>query len=145
MRRRVLHWAVPYYASTVVFVALDVLWGANLRAVAFESYPGLRALYYAVLLACGALVRARPGWSAPITLIESSLSLTTMALAVLAPYYVFALELRQAPGVDPVSLVFNFLLCGSVAVLAFQKALSSISGSAPRGRSIPARSRVPRV
>ena len=110
MHRRVLHWAVPYYASTVVFVALDLLWGANLRAVAFESYPGLRALYYAVLLACGALARA---------------------------YYVFALELRQPPGVDPTALVFNFLLCGSVAVLAFQKAIFSISGSAPRGRLDP--------
>lgn len=137
MRRRVLHWAVPYYASTVLFVALDLLWGANLRAVAFESYPGLRALYYAVLLGCGALARARPGWSAPITLIESSFSLTTMALAVLAPYYVYALELRQAPGVDPVALVFNFLLCGSVALLAFHKAVSSISGAAPRGRLDP--------
>lgn len=137
MRRRVLHWAVPYYASTIVFVALDVLWGANLRAVAFASYPGLRALYYAVLLGCGALARARPGWSAPITLIESSFSLTTMALAVLAPYYVFALELRQAPGVDAVSLVFNFLLCGSVAVVAFYQALWSLSGSVPRRRLDP--------
>ena len=114
MHRRVLHWAVPYYASTVVFVALDLLWGANLRAVAFESYPGLRALYYAVLLACGALARAldSPG-------------------ADRSP------ELRQPPGVDPTALVFNFLLCGSVAVLAFQKAIFSISGSAPRGRLDP--------
>jgi hypothetical protein len=137
MRRRVIHWAVPYYASTLVFVALDVIWGANLRAVAFGSYPGLRALYYAVLLGCGALSRAQPAWAAPITLIESSFSLTTMALAVLAPYYVFALELREAPGVDPLALVFNFLICGSAAVLVFQGALSSVSRPATRGRLDP--------
>lgn len=55
-----------------------------------------------------------------------------MALAVLAPYYVFALELREAPSIDPLALVFNFLLCGSAAVLAFQQAVSSVTRS-PRG------------
>jgi hypothetical protein len=137
MRRRVFHWAVVYYASTAVFVALDVLLAANLRAVAFESYPGLRGLYYAVLLACGVLAHARPRWSAPITLVESSFSLTTMALAVLAPHYVYALELRAAPGPDPAALTFNFLLCGSAAVLAFHGAMSSISGSASKRRLEP--------
>jgi hypothetical protein len=138
MARPVLRWAVPYYAATVVFVALDVFAGANLRAVAFAAYPGLRALYYAVLLGCGALSRARPAWAAPITLLESSFSIATMALAVLAPYYVYAVEGRAAPGVDPEALVFNFLLCGSAAALAFHQAARALPAplARPRGRTL---------
>ena len=129
MRRAALPWAVPYYAATLVFVALDVALGANLRAVAFAAYPGARALYYALLLACGALARARPGWSAPITLVESSASLLVLALGVLAPYYAFALELREPPAVAPGALVFNFLWCGGAAVLAFQRAQGALPGA----------------
>ena len=132
--RGALAWAVPYYAATLVFVGLDVALGANLRAVAFEAHPELRGLYYALLLACGLLAHARPRWSAPVTLLESSASLVVLAVGVLAPYYVFAVELREPPAADPRALVFNFLLCGTAAVLAFERALGVLAANPPGRR-----------
>ncbi len=132
MRLRALRWPFYYYASTLGFMALDALTGANLRAVAFEAYPGIKSGYYVLLLGCAGLIRLQPKLAAPITLVESSVTVTVLCMAVLAPYYGLALGQGSDAGIDMRSLVFNFLLAGSVAVISFHQAIAALPGARRR-------------
>jgi hypothetical protein len=130
-----------YYAATPVFVLADFVFGANVRAVAFEARPGLRAAWYGLCLACLGVSLARPAWSGAVALAESSLNLLLLVLAVFLPYWAVAEAVLDGRAVaHPFSPAFlvNFLLAGAVWTTGFYE---TTLASAPRGRT---RARRPR-
>ncbi len=128
MRFRPLPWAQYYYAGTVAFALVDWLAGANVRAVGFAAYPGLRAFYYGVCAFCWWIARFAPAWSGPVTLLESSVNVGTLIVSVLAPYYVFALQGAPEHLASLPELILNFLVSGSAGVVAFYQSLYGWTG-----------------
>jgi hypothetical protein len=112
-----------YYAATPVFVVVDALAGAPVRAAAFAGHPGLRAAWYGVCLGCLAVSYLRPAWSAPAALLESSANLLLLALSVFLPYYALLDGvLAGVPAANPFtpSFVVNLLLASGVWIAVFQ-------------------------
>jgi hypothetical protein len=134
-----------YYAATPGFVLADFVFGANVRAVAFDARPGLRAAYYALCLACLGLSLVRPAWSAAVALAESSLNLLLLVLAVFLPYWALAeavLDGRAASHPFSPAFLVNFFLAGTVWTTGFyETTLSAAPGRTrarrPRGAPAP--------
>jgi hypothetical protein len=122
MALRSLAWTRLYYAATLVFALADAFAGANVRAVGFSAWPEARTLYYAACGACWWVVWRFPAWSAPVTLLESSVNLTVLCAAVLfAPWLAF----EGSPAAPPSfrQLLANFAIAGTAGTLAFYQAL----------------------
>ncbi len=130
-RRAEAHgWARTYYAATLVFALADGLAGANVRAVGFAAWPELRGLYYAACGVCCLVCWRAPSWSAPVTLLESSVNVTVLCASVLAPTWGLALGNSPASPANLAQVVINFLISGSAATLAFYQSIENLR--APR-------------
>jgi hypothetical protein len=119
-------WMRFYYAATLVFALADWLAGANVRAVGFAAWPELRTLYYAACGLCGLVTWRAPTWSAPVTLLESSVNVTVLCASVLAPSYLFALHGGHESLPSLPQLALNFLISGTAGTLAFYQALARL-------------------
>ena len=140
-RREGFGWLRAYYAATPLFVLADFAFGANVRAVAFDTRPGLRSAYYVLCVACLGLSFARPAWSSAVALAESSLNLLLLLLAVFLPYWALAEAVLDGRAVaNPFSPGFmvNFLMAGAIWTASFQE---TTLATAPRERT---RARRPR-
>lgn len=129
MPLRSLAWTRIYYAATLGFALVDGLAGANVRAVGFAAWPELRALYYAACGLCGWVTWRAPAWSAPVTLLESSVNVTVLCAAVLfAPYLGWS---SGTPESTPnlTQLLLNFAISGSAGTLAFYQSMWSLPGA----------------
>jgi len=125
---RPLQWPRLYYAATVLFALADGLAGANVRAVGFAAWPELRALYYLACGACWLVVWRAPAWSAPVTLVESSVNVGVLVLSVMAPYYALALEAEPGAVAGLPQLMINFMISGSAGTLAFYQSMWALPG-----------------
>lgn len=130
-------WPAAYYATTVAFALADWAFGANVRAVALDAYPGLRGTYYAVCVGVAVLLHVRPVWSLPVTLVESVLNLSTLMLSVFLPYYALADSVSSGGPAAPTPFggrfLANFMIAGSVATAAFYQSLPRAPGRARLG------------
>jgi hypothetical protein len=135
MALRSVAWTRLYYAATLAFALADAFAGANVRAVGFAAWPEARTLYYVACGACWWVVWRFPAWSAPVTLVESSVNLTVLCAAVLfAPW----LTVEGSPAAPPSfgQLLANFAIAGSAGTLAFYQALGRLAElGAEAGRS----------
>ena len=127
MSLRSVVWMRVYYAATLAFALADGLAGANVRAVGFAAWPELRAAYYAACGLCGWVTWRAPAWSAPVTLLESSVNVTVLCASVLlAPW----LAVEGSPAAPPSfeQLLANFAIAGTAGTLAFYQALQRLTG-----------------
>jgi hypothetical protein len=74
------------FFSTPLFVALDLLYGINLRIPFLDTLPGAKAAYYAADLACATAVAARPRWTPTIGLAESTINIALLVISTAAAY-----------------------------------------------------------
>ncbi len=133
-RREGFDWLRGYYAATPLFVLADFVFGANVRAVAFDARPGLRLAYYVLCVACLGLSLARPTWSGAVALAESSLNLLLLVLAVFLPYWAVAeavLDGRSVASPFSPGFLVNFLMAGSIWTAGCYE---TTLATAPRGR-----------
>jgi hypothetical protein len=133
-RREGLGWLRGYYAATPLFVLADFVFGANVRAVAFDTRPGLRSAYYVLCVACLGLSFARPAWSGAVALAESSLNLLLLVLAVFLPYWAVAdavLDGRSVASPFSPGFLVNFLMAGAIWTAGCYE---TTLATAPRGR-----------
>lgn len=77
-----------FYLATPAFVVLDLVVGIPAR-VAGIPHEGWRLAYYALLIACWAVCRARPEVGPFVGLVESSVNLLLLLLSVLLPIWSF--------------------------------------------------------
>ena len=114
-----------YYWLTPAFWALDVFFGANLRAAAFEGHSGWKAAYYLFCLGCGVALWLRPPWTRLVGLTESSLNLLVLILGVMVPYFqlIDRLAARDAV-IDPspfgIEKALSLVLSGTICAIAFR-------------------------
>jgi hypothetical protein len=126
MSLRSVAWTRAYYALTLALALADGLAGTNVRAVGFAAWPELRALYYAACGLCGWVTWRAPAWSAPVTLLESSVNVTVLCASLLAPGWGIASENAAA---SLPQLVVNFMISGSAGTLAFYQSLARLPGA----------------
>ena len=128
MKFPVLKWVKYYYASTVLFIVLDLTLGANVRAVGFEAFPTLRILYYIGCLGCFVVILKNPHWSAPIVLGESIINLLSLIMGLFTPIYVYIPEgnLDKAYSILSIGFVINFAIAASIALISFYQSQSAI-------------------
>jgi hypothetical protein len=105
-----------YYLATPVFMALDGIWGADLRVSFLDGAPHLKYGYYAACLALGIVMLRAPGMAPVATLLESGLNVLMLSLSVMLPYYraIDAVAAGQ-PAAAPFDLytVLNCVLCSA--------------------------------
>lgn len=117
-----------YYAATAVFLALDYIFGINVRIAFLEPLPAARAAYYGVCFFCLALIVFRPGWAVFVGAFESLVTVVALILSM---------GLRVIPmndamlegGGDIVSAeeIVNFVISGSIAYFAWYRGIHEIS------------------
>ena len=113
-----------YYWLTPAFWALDVFFGANVRAAAFEGHSGWKALYYLFCLGCGVALWLKPSWTRLVGLTESSVNILVLILGFFVPYFQIIDQLaagESAVDASPftVEKAVSLLLSGVVCAIAF--------------------------
>ncbi len=118
------------YLSTPLFVALDYLYGVNLRIPFLDGLPGAKALYYAAAFGCGILTLVRPRWIAVIVFAESVANISLLILAVGAAY-LGMLESAASPNVVIVNpftpqAVASLVLSATVMMASYVSQVSAV-------------------
>ncbi len=139
-----VRWIERYYLmATPLFFLVDLLFHAPVRIAAIES-PGWRYAYYGALVALGVVCRWRPRLAPAAGVLESSVNILLLILAVMLP--IFNLGESFAAGDDPGLAftgtsgltVWNFLLSGTVLLLSFRRSQGALLRDLPgpgRGRT----------
>jgi hypothetical protein len=81
--QRLFEW---FYLVTPVFAVVDWVWGVPARAAGIPD-PGWRGGYYLLLMACWLLCRRVPESGPFVGIVESSVNLLLLFLAVLLPIW----------------------------------------------------------
>ena len=123
------------YLSTPLFVALDYLFGVNLRIPFLDALPGAKAVYYMAAFGCGILGIARPQWMAAIGFGES---VTNVSLLILTTGAAYLGMLASAASPDVVIVnpftpqaVASLVLSASVMAASYSSAVIALP---PRSR-----------
>lgn len=114
---------VLYYLITPAFAVADLVFHAPVR-VAGLSDPGYRLAYYAVVFALGLLCRARPGATPFVGIVESTVNLLLLFLAILLPIWSLPDQLLSGAALDTgftATKVVNALLSGSALIVSFHR------------------------
>lgn len=116
---------VLYYGATVVFLALDLALGVNLRIAFLDSLPLARAAYYGVCFACLALMLWRPAWTVLISAFESLVTLSALIISMgMRTLLVSDRVVETGSGYVTMPEIYNFLISGSVAYVAWVRGMS---------------------
>ena len=119
-----------YYFATVLFLLLDIVFNVNVRIAFLESHATLRALYYAAIFACMALMLWRPGWTVVISAAESLVTLVALIFSMaLRTMLVSDAMLEGGNGFVTMPEIINFMITGSIAYLAFMRGMKELRGS----------------
>jgi hypothetical protein len=128
-------WIEAYYWTTLLFVVLDGVFGANVRAAGLAEHPDLRVAYYVLCLGCAVVVHVRPSVSGLVGLAESSGNLVVLILSILLPYWAVAdAILADRPMVQsPIGVghVVNFVIAGTVWSILFYDQMLRIDPGSP--------------
>lgn len=103
--------------------------GANVRAVGLDHAPVLRAGYYGACLLCAVAIHYQPQRGALITLVESSLNVGILIVAVFAAYYGMIETIEgPEPFVNPINgrFMLNFFIAGGAGTVAFYQSLHTL-------------------
>jgi hypothetical protein len=115
-----------YYLATVGFLLLDLLFNINVRVAFLDSNPVLRAVFYAILFTCGALILWRPSWAVVIAAVESLVTLVALILGMGVRTMVPGdAPLETGAGLVTIPEIVNFLIAGSIAYYSWQKGLQA--------------------
>ena len=111
-----------YYLAAPLFLAIDLLFDAPIRAAAIPD-RSLRYGYYALTLLCGLVAYLRPRAAPLVGMSECSINLLLLVLGVMMP--IFEAPARAAAGEAlevgmSTSMLVNFLLSGAVLAISFR-------------------------
>jgi hypothetical protein len=77
---------VAYYDATVLFIALDLLLGVNVRVAFLEGMPEWRTGYYALCLGCAAIMHLLPNLRVVVGAIEGMITIVGLLLGMYTGY-----------------------------------------------------------
>ena len=130
MYRSVSASAVPrlYYASTAIFLLLDLLVDFNVRLAFLEPWPAWRAAYYLFCFACLGLIVWRPALTVLVSTIESLITLTALILSFGSRVLgMSANVLETGSGIITVEEIINFGIAGGFAWYAWMRGSDALS------------------
>lgn len=120
---------VLYYAATVIFLVLDFTYGFNVRLAFLEPYPEGRIAYYGVCLVCLGLMLWRPRWTVLISAFESLITLSALIIGMgMRTLLVTDRMLETGGGLVTMPEIYNFLLSGAVAYIAWVRGITELKG-----------------
>lgn len=120
---------VLYYAATVVFLMLDYAAGFNVRLAFLEPYPEARGAYYGVCFVCLGLMLWRPAWTVLIAAFESIVTLSALIISMgMRTLLLSDRMLETATGLISMTEIYNFLISGGVAYLAWVRGINQLRG-----------------
>src|SRR5687768_5729317 len=76
-----------YYWMTPVFFVVSWRYGFDVRVPFLDAVPGARGGYYAMSLACGVAVALRPGLTAVVGRVESTLCASLLVITTWAAWF----------------------------------------------------------
>ncbi|MBT8067987.1 MAG: hypothetical protein KJO09_12170 [Gammaproteobacteria bacterium] len=118
---------VLYYAATIIFLMLDFALGFNIRLAFLEPHPAARMAYYGICFVCLGLMLWRPGWTVLISAFESLITLSALIIGMgMRTLLVTDQMLETGGGLVTVPEIYNFLLSGGVAYLAWVRGISEL-------------------
>lgn len=120
---------ILYYAATVVFLMLDFIFGFNIRLAFLEPYPAGRIAYYGICFFCLGLMLWRPHWTVLISAFESLVTLSALIISMgMRTLLVTDRMLETGGGLVTMPEIYNFLLSGAVAYIAWVRGVSQLKG-----------------
>jgi len=118
---------VFYYAATVLFLLLDFAFGFNIRLAFLEPYPAGRIAYYGICFFCLGLMLWRPHWTVLIGAFESLVTLSALIISMgMRTLLVTDQMLETGGGFVTMPEIYNFLISGAVAYLAWVRGISQL-------------------
>ena len=118
---------VLYYAATVLFLLLDFALGFNIRLAFLESLPMARIAYYAVCFTCLGLMLWRPAWTVLIGAFESIVTLSALIIGMgVRTLLLTDRMLETGTGFITMPEIYNFLISGGIAYIAWMKGLKEL-------------------
>ncbi|MBU2677331.1 MAG: hypothetical protein KJP16_09615 [Gammaproteobacteria bacterium] len=118
---------VLYYAATVIFVVLDVAFHFSIRVAFLADLPMARAAYYGVCFTCLALMLWRPAWTVLISAFESLVTLSALIIGMgMRTLLLTDRQLETGTGFVTMPEIYNFMLAGGIAYLAWVKGLNHL-------------------
>ncbi len=118
---------VLYYGATAIFLLLDYAIGFNIRIAFLEPYPEARLAYYGVCFACLGLMLWRPSWTVLISAFESIVTLSALIIAMgMRTLLVTDRVLDTGSGLITMPEIYNFLIAGSIAYVAWVKGINRL-------------------
>lgn len=118
---------LAYYSATALFLLLDVAWGFNVRLAFLETLPAARAAYYGVCFTCLGLMLWRPAWTVLISAFESLVTLSALIISMgMRTLLLTEQMLETGTGYITMPEIYNFLISGSVAYVAWVKGLNRL-------------------
>lgn len=116
-----------YYAATVIFLMLDFALGFNVRLAFLEPYPEARVAYYGVCFACLGLMLWRPAWTVLVGAFESLITLSALIISMgMRTILLTDGVLESGDGLVTTPEIYNFLLSGAVAYLAWVRGINQL-------------------
>jgi hypothetical protein len=120
---------LTYYAATVLFLLLDYGAGLNLRIAFLDPYPVWRAAYYGVCFLCLGIIIWRPALTVIVAAFESLVTLSALIIGfAMRAILVTDNMLEGSADLIDAQEVFNFLLSGSIAYVAWLRGVKELSG-----------------
>jgi len=118
---------VAYYAATALFLLLDFALGFNVRLAFLEALPVARAAYYGVCFTCLGLMLWRPAWTVLISAFESLVTLSALIISMgMRTLLATDRVLESGQGFITMPEIYNFLISGGVAYIAWVKAVNRL-------------------
>jgi hypothetical protein len=135
--------AFLYYAITPLFIALDLIWGVNVRVAVLDDMPLYRNLYYVLCLVLGVVTYLLPIFSPIVAFVESTVILVLIAVSLLLPYIEAVTQVGDPLTADwtygevfTSEYVTNLIIVGAMATITFHsstRALAKMMGLAGSG------------
>lgn len=106
---------------------LDFVLGFNIRLAFLEPYTEARIAYYGICFACLGLMLWRPAWTVLIAAFESIVTLSALIIGMgMRTLLVSDRMIETGSGVITMPEIFNFLLSGGVAYLAWVRGINRL-------------------
>jgi len=120
---------LTYYAATVLFLLLDYWGGLNIRIAFLDPYPAWRAAYYGVCFLCLGLIIWQPALTVIVAAFESLVTLSALIITFgMRAMFVTDSVLEGSADLIDVQEVFNFLISGTVAYIAWMRGVRELTG-----------------
>jgi hypothetical protein len=120
---------LTYYAATILFLLLDYWGGLNIRIAFLDPYPAWRAAYYGVCFLCFGLMIWQPGLTVIVAAFESLVTLSALIISfAMRAMFVTDSMLEGSADLIDAQEVFNFLISGGIAYIAWMRGVKELSG-----------------